>query len=89
MKQLSDAAILTMLNGGRYDPDEDLVFRQRKERQQGHIYAKVIKNIYGFCLFDAYSGGRRVSENYKTKGQAETFAGEWINENPTKHHFYI
>ena len=89
MKQLSDAAILTMLNGGRYDPDQELVYDQHKERQEGHIYAKIIKNIYGFCLFDAYSGGRRISENFKIRENAEIFASEWVNDNTVKHHLYI
>jgi len=87
VRHLSDAEILTMLNNGKYDPDADLVQKQHREHADGHIHATIQKNIYGWCLFDPYWGGRRISENFATKELAETYAIEWVAEDPKKHHF--
>jgi len=88
VRQLSDAEIFTMLNNGRFDPDADLARKQHREHEAGHIHAKIHKNIYGWCLFDPYWGGRRISENFSTQELAEEHARKWVTKDPEKNHFY-
>ena len=87
VRQLSDAEILTMLNNGRFDQDADLVRKQHREHENGHIHAIIQKNIYGWCLFDPYWGGKRISENFATQELAEEYTQKWVSEDPGKHHF--
>ena len=88
-KPLSDAAVLTMFNNGKFDPDADLVQEQHKEHEDGHVRAVIQTNINGYALFDPYWGGRYISENFKTRELAEEYAVEWVAEDPGRHHFFM
>lgn len=86
-RPLSDAEILTMFYNGKFDPDADLCRQQDREHADGHVWAKIQKNINGYALFDPYWGGRYISNNFPTRELAKEYAVEWVTEDPEKHHF--
>lgn len=83
-------AELKMIMGGQYiDPDAELVKKQHEEAENGIIKAYITSNIYGYCLFQPYNGGRRISENFKLKKDAKEYALKWEKEDPKKHHYIM
>lgn len=87
--EYTDAELKIMMAGGRVDPDAELCQRLAEEHRQGIVRAHVIKNIYGWCLFQHYNGGHRISEIFSTKEKALEYAYSWEAANPEKNHLIL